>query len=144
MASIQVGSTHSTRRPLDSELPLVPFIDLLLCCVMFLLVTAVWNRMAAVEVATPAPGPAAPTALRPALTLSLRADGWLLVTAEGARFPMAAGDVLALTAQLATLPRSELRLATDDGVPYEVVVSAIDAALAAGVSDVSVVGDGAL
>lgn len=144
MASIQVGGTHGGRRPLDSELPLVPFIDLLLCCVMFLLVTAVWNQLAAVQVTAPAPGPSAPVVAAPALTLSLAADGWLLVTAEGARFPVAAGDAAALTAQLTTLPGHELRLATDDGVPYEVVVTAIDAAIAAGITDVSVVGDGAL
>jgi biopolymer transport protein ExbD len=41
----------------DSEIPLVPFIDLLLCCVMFLLVTAVWNQLAAVETSTPSSAP---------------------------------------------------------------------------------------
>ena len=53
MASISTGSEGGGRKTVDSEIPLVPFIDLLLCCVMFLLVTAVWNQLAAVEASTP-------------------------------------------------------------------------------------------
>ena len=53
MASISTGSEGGGRKTVDSEIPLVPFIDLLLCCVMFLLVTAVWNKLAAVETSTP-------------------------------------------------------------------------------------------
>jgi biopolymer transport protein ExbD len=53
MASISTGSGDGARKTVDSEIPLVPFIDLLLCCVMFLLVTAVWNQVAAVEASTP-------------------------------------------------------------------------------------------
>ena len=30
------------RKPLDAQLNLVPFIDLLSCCISFLLITAVW------------------------------------------------------------------------------------------------------
>ena len=46
MGGISVGGGHGGKKSVDSEIPLVPFIDLLLCCVMFLLVTAVWNRLA--------------------------------------------------------------------------------------------------
>ncbi|MEZ4326576.1 MAG: biopolymer transporter ExbD [Polyangiales bacterium] len=53
MASISTGSENGGRKSVDSDIPLVPFIDLLLCCVMFLLVTAVWNKLAAVETSTP-------------------------------------------------------------------------------------------
>ncbi len=45
MASIDSGSTRGGRRTINQELALVPFIDLLLCCVMFLLVTAVWAEL---------------------------------------------------------------------------------------------------
>lgn len=57
MASISTGSGAHGRKSVDSEIPLVPFIDLLLCCVMFLLVTAVWNQLAAVETSTPSTAP---------------------------------------------------------------------------------------
>ena len=45
MASISVAGAHGARR-LDHDLPLVPFIDFLLCLIAFLLVTAVWTQAA--------------------------------------------------------------------------------------------------
>lgn len=145
MASIQVGGGQG-RRALDSELPLVPFIDLLLCCVMFLLVSAVWNQISELQVRPP-PGPSSvASALRGTqLTLSLTADAWVLVTPEGARFPFATGDLVALREALAArhATERELAIATDDGVPYETVVSVIDVAIGEGLSDVTMAGDGA-
>jgi len=46
MAGIDVGGGHGGKRSVNQELPLVPFIDFILCLVMFLLVTAVWSQMA--------------------------------------------------------------------------------------------------
>lgn len=37
------------KRTLDFELNLVPFIDLLSCCISFLLITAVWTQMGQLE-----------------------------------------------------------------------------------------------
>ena len=37
------------KRSLDFELNLVPFIDLLSCCISFLLITAVWTQMGQLE-----------------------------------------------------------------------------------------------
>ena len=53
MGGISVGGGGGGKKSVDSEIPLVPFIDLLLCCVMFLLVTAVWNKLASMEAAAP-------------------------------------------------------------------------------------------
>jgi biopolymer transport protein ExbD len=144
MASIQVGGA-SSRKSLDSELPLVPFIDLLLCCVMFLLVAAVWNRLSSVEVSSPSAGPADLSAPAPSLTLSMSAERWLLVTSESARFEMPAGDVVALSEALTsrTAREDELVVAPDDGVAYDAVIAAIDVALADGIVNVSMAGDGA-
>src|SRR6185295_16932138 len=41
MASISVGEGKSGRRALDHVLPLVPFIDFMVCLIAFLIVTAV-------------------------------------------------------------------------------------------------------
>lgn len=144
MASIQVGGA-SSRKSLDSELPLVPFIDLLLCCVMFLLVAAVWNRLSSVEVSSPSVGPASSAVAAPSLTLSMSAERWLLVTSESARFEMPAGDVEALSEALTgrNTREDELVVAPDDGVAYDAVISAIDVALAEGIVSVSMAGDGA-
>ncbi len=48
MPSIDSGAKRG-RRTLDHSLPLVPFIDFLLCLVMFLLVTAAWSDWARLE-----------------------------------------------------------------------------------------------
>jgi hypothetical protein len=55
MATIDVGG-RSSRRELNRELTLVPFIDFLLCIVAFLLVTAVWSQMARLEAQANVPG----------------------------------------------------------------------------------------
>ena len=47
MAGIDVGG--GGRRALNQDLPLIPFIDFLLCLVAFLLITAVWNSMASIK-----------------------------------------------------------------------------------------------
>ena len=56
MAGVVLQSGGGARRPLDSELNMVPMIDLLMVTVSFLLVTAVWSQMARVEGSTQAPG----------------------------------------------------------------------------------------
>lgn len=56
MAGIDVGG-HGGKRASNHEIPLIPFIDFLLCLVMFLLVTAVWSQMARIEADAKVPGP---------------------------------------------------------------------------------------
>jgi biopolymer transport protein ExbD len=59
MAGIDTGG-HGKGRATNHEIPLIPFIDFLLCLVMFLLVTAVWNHMARIEADANVPGPPKP------------------------------------------------------------------------------------
>jgi biopolymer transport protein ExbD len=57
MAAIDTGGSNE-RRSLNREMPLVPFIDFLLCLVSFLLITAVWSQMARIDADAKVPGPA--------------------------------------------------------------------------------------
>jgi len=57
MAQIDTGSHGSQRRETNRDLPLVPFIDFLLCLVSFLLITAVWSQNARLETSANVPGP---------------------------------------------------------------------------------------
>ena len=52
MAVSGIGSNSGSgrRRSLDAEVNLVPFIDLLSMCICFLLMTAVWTQLGAVQV----------------------------------------------------------------------------------------------
>jgi biopolymer transport protein ExbD len=59
MAGIDVGGGHG-KRSTNHEIPLIPFIDFLLCLVAFLLVTAVWSQMARINADARVPGPPQP------------------------------------------------------------------------------------
>src|SRR6187402_2653078 len=59
MAGIDVGG-HGGKRATNHEIPLIPFIDFLLCLVAFLLVTAVWSQMARINADARVPGPPQP------------------------------------------------------------------------------------
>jgi biopolymer transport protein ExbD len=64
MAFIDVGGKGGRREP-NHDLPLVPFIDFLLCIVAFLLVTAVWSQMARLDANANAPAKANDTTVQP-------------------------------------------------------------------------------
>ena len=57
MAGIDTGGGHGGKRTTNHEIPLIPFIDFLLCLVAFLLVTAVWSQMARINADARVPGP---------------------------------------------------------------------------------------
>ena len=80
MATIDVGGGGS-RRELDHSLPLVPFIDFLLCIVAFLLVTAVWSQMARLDAGADAPGKVVPNPDPPKgeLHVDLRGEDRIIV-----------------------------------------------------------------
>jgi biopolymer transport protein ExbD len=59
MAGIDTGGGHG-KRSTNHEIPLIPFIDFLLCLVAFLLVTAVWSQMARMNADARVPGPPKP------------------------------------------------------------------------------------
>jgi biopolymer transport protein ExbD len=56
MAGISVDGKSGGRRSLDSELNMVPMIDLLMVTISFLLITAVWSQNARLDASAKAPG----------------------------------------------------------------------------------------
>lgn len=137
MATIQIG-THAGRKALDTQVLLVPFIDLLLCCVMFLLVTAVWNDLATIHIQQLVPGGAmdTPERLSMNLTLSVHTDGYELSSASGERQRIAHGDQATLQGALKGWQQlnesADLNVSSDDGVPYAALIDAVDLARGAG------------
>jgi biopolymer transport protein ExbD len=137
MASIEASGQSGQRKPIDHEIPLVPFIDLLLCCIMFLLATAVWEEMARIsaqqegtpEIVDPTP--------RVSLILSISEQGYVLADTTGVRREIEKRDgefdVLALQTALRERRvlepnRQDLVVAPQDDVPYDAVVGAMDMA----------------
>ncbi|MEM9190216.1 MAG: biopolymer transporter ExbD [Myxococcota bacterium] len=151
MASIQVD-TGSGKKSVDSEIPLIPFIDLLLCCVMFLLATAVWQQLAAFHVNQQGPCPSDEIAPPPGerLILTVERDKLVLASTLGDRQEIpnvgTDHDLLALRDRLrerrSLLPNErQLTIAPDDAVRFEEVVATMDTATGAGFWDVSLSGD---
>src|SRR3954447_472804 len=90
MAGISSGGGHGGKKNVDHSIPLVPFIDLLLCCVMFLLVTAVWNQLARINANQQQPGQPQmdtppPEDPKVKLILQVQNGGYVLATSAGER-----------------------------------------------------------
>jgi biopolymer transport protein ExbD len=57
MGGVDVGGGGGGKRPTNSEINMVPFIDLLMVTISFLLITAVWTHMARINADAQVPGP---------------------------------------------------------------------------------------
>src|SRR5579859_7215726 len=87
------------KKPLDAAINLVPFIDLLSCCISFLLITAVWTQLARMDVTQKGQGAAGsdekpPDAVTVSLTLFIDKDGYTFAksTGESTPIPMKGDD----------------------------------------------------
>src|SRR3954463_2770337 len=60
MGGVSVGGGGGGRRSLDSEINMIPMIDLLMVTISFLLITAVWTHMARINADAQVPGPPRP------------------------------------------------------------------------------------
>src|SRR5262245_54683296 len=54
------GGGKGGRKSVDSEINMIPMIDLLVCCISFLLITAVWSHMSRINADAQVPGPPNP------------------------------------------------------------------------------------
>ena len=150
MGGISVGEGHGGKKTVNAEIPLIPFIDLLLCCVMFLLVTAVWNQLARIDANQKQPGQQAPDEPPPEekikVILQVQASGYTLASTAGDRveIPKVGDDydIEALREKLQERKRLEpnrrdLVVAPEDGVVYQHVVAAMDTVVGEGFPDMS-------
>ena len=68
------GGGGQGRRALDTDINMVPMIDLLMVTIAFLLVTAVWSQMSRIEGSARVPGPIDPGGNPPSHERSLHVD----------------------------------------------------------------------
>ncbi|MCA9671125.1 MAG: biopolymer transporter ExbD [Myxococcales bacterium] len=149
--AVSLGPSEGPRgkRPVDAELNLVPFIDLLVCCICFLLLVAVFTKIARIK-ATPASEGRISKAQHLApipqkrLTVLVGAEGYTLsdgatrraIPRQGAAYDDSAlARALRAAAQAAA---ARLTFAIDDGVPYRRLVSAMDVALSSGYANIKI------
>src|SRR5947209_6753707 len=106
--------TKGGKKALDAEINLVPFIDLLSCCIAFLLITAVWSQVATLDVQTGGgePGEIAaaepPTLFIGVRDFELRLPGRQTITVDPA--------ALAATLRTHRGPGEDLIVQSTDGV----------------------------
>jgi biopolymer transport protein ExbD len=149
MGGISVGDEGGGKKSVNSEIPLIPFIDLLLCCVMFLLVTAVWNQLARINANQQQPGEQRPVDQldqKIKLILQVQNVGYVIASTAGDRLEIPKVgedyDVEALREKLQERKRLEPNrrdfiVAPEDGVLYSDVVDAMDTVVGEGFPDMT-------
>lgn len=78
MGGVSVDSGGGGKKSLNSEINMVPFIDLLMVTISFLLITAVWTHMARINADAQVPGPpreVEPDKVEPEKTLHVEMRG---------------------------------------------------------------------
>jgi len=147
--------TKGGKKALDAEINLVPFIDLLSCCISFLLITAVWTQIAGLQVASSG-GPPEPQQKQEQtvdLKLLLTDKGYQLTTPGAAvdiNIPKvtapsgaAAFDRRTLAERLKTLKASvpdqtAITVQPEDAVAYDDLVNTVDICLGEQLRNVTV------
>ena len=144
-----VSSGKGARKSLDAAINLVPFIDLLSCCISFLLITAVWVNLGSIEAKNPknSSGEDGERDTETKVTLTLTSSGCVLTrsTGEEAQLPRIAGqlDEQGLSRQLAmvrtTLPKQhDMTVRAQDSVHYSDLIKTMDLARGAQFSNIQV------
>jgi biopolymer transport protein ExbD len=155
-----VQSGKKGKKDLDSELNLVPFIDLLSCLITFLLISAVWTQISAVNARATGnlqtdPPPPDPEDKTIPIRVMLTDRGYTLSLAnQPVELPKISRnredgtsysgyDVKTLTdklkAVLVQIPEQRaVTVAAEDTVTYESLIETIDQVSAAGLPEISV------
>jgi biopolymer transport protein TolR len=137
-----VSMGRGGRRSLDASINLVPFIDLLSCCISFLLITAVWVQLARIDVKQKTAGRGEePAVSQVRLVLNVNRDGYLLQKSTGETREIALlgqdYDYARLSLLMQDLKRehgdvSDITVRVVDGVLYQRIIRTIDQVLSVG------------
>ena len=107
MGGVNVEGGKGGRRSLDSEVNMIPMIDLLMCLICFLLITAVWSTMSRLNADAQVPGPPRESPIddkepQPMLHVTIQGDekfvlswrkgGAVVTTVELPRKPITVGE----------------------------------------------------
>lgn len=144
------GPSPGGKRAMDVDINLVPFIDLLSCCIAFLMAVAVWTQVARIDV-TPSPqGPAAEEKQEDdqlKLNIVLTSTGYTLSDGSGTSLQIAKTgkdfNDADLDAKLKAIRTSfttetKVNITSEDGIAYRHLIGAMDLCLKNGFTGISV------
>ena len=153
------GGHGRKKKALDAVINVVPAIDLLSCCISFLLFTAVWTQISRLQVQQLGTGAPEPTVTEQQktlmVTLAMGERGFNLATSAGASLDIPSlgrgpqgeirFDLKTLAEKLKQLKSdypdaSAVTVSAEDTVSYGDLVQTIDACIGAGLGAVSVTG----
>jgi biopolymer transport protein ExbD len=151
MAQIDDGGDSGRNATVD--LNLVPIIDLMSVCIIFLLITAVWTQVSMIQIGSSIygkktsddkaePPPKAEIPFR----LDVRADGYrIIIGRQEMRFPKVNGsyDFEKLLAEVKKIKelypeKSDAIVTVQDDLPYDSLIGGMDALLSGGFPEISV------
>jgi biopolymer transport protein TolR len=150
--SVDTGG-KSGKKPLNAELNLVPYIDLLTCMVAFLLITAVWSQLARLNVHQKGQGQAGedtPPEKVFKLIVLVNGEGFNLVADQDQQPIPKKGetyDFEKLSDELKKIKdshpdKTDIQVASEDTIKFETLVRTMDAAMTARFPDVSLIDAG--
>ena len=126
------------RRSLDAAMNLVPFIDLLSCCIAFLLITAAWSQLSRIEGSVG--GAQGEGEARATPKVTVHKSGYSL-SDKGIESQIA--DIRALdTALRAMEVRDAIEMGADDDVAHDRLIEAMDRARGAGFAQIALASGG--
>jgi biopolymer transport protein TolR len=146
------------KKPLDASLNLVPFIDLLSCCISFLLITAVWTQLARMDVQQKGQSSAGASDEKPpenvvVLTLFIDKDGYTLnkmpmndntaIPKKGDEYDYVKLADTLKDVKTAYPDKNDIMVKSDDDVIYNNIIKTMDVMLSNKFSDVSLGDKGA-
>lgn len=156
MAHIDDGGGDSRSKTVD--LNLVPIIDLMSVCIIFLLITAVWTQVSMIQIGSSIYGKKSsdekvepPKRAEIPFRLDVLRDGYrVMIGRQEMRFPKVGGayDQDKLTAELKKIKelypdKNDCVVTVLDELPYDSLIGGMDALLTAGFPEISVATGGA-
>jgi biopolymer transport protein TolR len=157
MASIGSDSGGSGKRELNVELNLVPFIDLMSVCIIFLLITAVWTQVSMIQLGTSIYAKATTEGL---VEPKQRADVMLRVDVKSEGYTLIVGRTQTLLpkvngefdearlkealkqVKISYADKQDAVVSVADELSYEVAVKSIDLISNSGFAEVSIASQG--
>jgi len=123
------------RRTPEPEINLIPFIDVLLVVVIFLMLTTSWSRLTEINLTLPAADAQKQTDRPKQIVLSVTAQGQYVIN----KSPVGGSSVGALTALLTPLASKDttLVISADAMASHQSVVNAMEAARRSGLSQIT-------
>jgi biopolymer transport protein TolR len=152
--AVSVQSGKGSKKSLNVDLNLVPYIDLLTCMVAFLLITAVWTQLARLSASQKGQGQAGeetPPEMQTKIVVVVSQEQFNLVVGQDQTPIPKKGteyDFEKLAAELkkakdAHPDKNDVQVASEDQVVFETLIRTMDTVLTARFPDISLIDTGA-